>query len=103
MTKAGRPVSAPQVSGAVAQFGQARDRSQRFRSVGPHRTPRTPIPEVVPNSFAIAVPASFPLGVAPLLAGWYDSLNQQRLAVMAGAQPLNDNRIMIGSVEIIAP
>jgi len=58
---------------------------------------------VVPDSFAITVPANAPLGSAPLLAGWYDSQTQQRLAVTAGAQPLNDNRIMIGTIEIVAP
>ena len=70
---------------------------------GLYPTSRWRAGEVVPDSFAIAIPAGAALGSAPLLAGWYDSQTQQRLAVAAGAQPLNDNRIMIGSVNITAP
>ena len=70
---------------------------------GLYPTPRWRAGEVMPDSFAIAVPASAPLGSTSLLAGWYDSQTQRRLAVTAGAQPLNDNRIMIGTVDITAP
>jgi 4-amino-4-deoxy-L-arabinose transferase-like glycosyltransferase len=59
--------------------------------------------DVVPDSFAIAVPASAAAGTYPLLAGWYDSQTQQRLVLTAADQALNDNRIIIGSVNITAP
>jgi len=59
--------------------------------------------DVVPDSFAIAVPANAPAGTYPLLAGWYDSQTQQRLGVTSAGRSLNDNRIIIGSVAITAP
>jgi len=57
----------------------------------------------VPDSFAIAVPTSAAPGRYPLLAGWYDTYSQQRLALVSADQALNDNRIIIGSVNITAP
>ena len=59
--------------------------------------------EVVPDSFAIPIAANAPIGKQPLLVGWYDTETQQRLPVTAGPQPLNDTRIMIGTVNITAP
>jgi hypothetical protein len=70
---------------------------------GLYPTPLWRAGEVVPDSFAIAIPAGAPLGSTPLLAGWYDTQSQQRLVVTVGPQPLNDNRIMIGAVTITAP
>jgi hypothetical protein len=70
---------------------------------GLYPTTRWRAGEVVPDSFAITIPASASSGSVPLLAGWYNTQTQQRLAVTAGEQPLNDNRIMIGTVNITAP
>ena len=70
---------------------------------GLYPTPRWRAGDVVPDSFAIAVPANAAPGVYPLLAGWYDSLTLQRLVVLTADQTLHDNRIVIGSVTITVP
>ena len=70
---------------------------------GLYPTPRWRAGDVVPDSFAIPVPANAAPGAYPLLAGWYDAHTQQRLALTAADQALKDNRIIIGSVTITAP
>jgi hypothetical protein len=70
---------------------------------GLYPTPRWRAGDVVPDSFAIPVPASAAPGAYPLLAGWYDSHTQQRLVLTSADHALNDNRIIIGSVTITAP
>jgi hypothetical protein len=70
---------------------------------GLYPTSRWHAGDVVPDSFAIPIAANAPTGQQPLLVGWYDSETQQRVTVTGGAQPLNDNRIMIGTVNITAP
>ncbi len=70
---------------------------------GLYPTTRWRAGDVVPDAFAIPMPAAAQPGTYPLLAGWYDTRTQQRLAVTAAEHALNDNRIIIGAVTITAP
>ena len=70
---------------------------------GLYPTPRWRAGDVVPDSFAVAIPATTQPGTYPLLAGWYDTQTQRRLALMAADHALSDNRIIIAAVTITAP
>jgi hypothetical protein len=68
---------------------------------GLYPTTRWRAGDVVPDSFAIVIPAGTPPGSYPLLTGWYDSQTQQRLSVVAAEQALPDNRVVIATVNVI--
>jgi hypothetical protein len=69
---------------------------------GLYPTSRWRAAEVVPDSFAIPIPAGTAPGIYPVLAGWYDSNTQQRLALASADNPLPDNRALIANIQVTA-
>jgi hypothetical protein len=70
---------------------------------GFYPTPRWREGDVVPDSFAIVIPAATPPGTYPLLAGWYDTETKERLELLSADSALNDNRAIIGTIVVKKP
>jgi hypothetical protein len=56
--------------------------------------------DVVADSFAMTIPEAAAPGEYPLAVGWYQYPSLERLAVLAAAQALPDNRVVIGTVQV---
>lgn len=59
--------------------------------------------DLVPDSFAITLPADAPPGEYPLVAGWYRYPSLERLPLESADQALADNRAVIGTVTVSRP
>ncbi len=59
--------------------------------------------DVVPDGFAVTVPADAPPGRYPLIVGWYRFPSLERLPLQAAAEPLPDNRAVVGVLTVTAP
>jgi hypothetical protein len=59
--------------------------------------------DLVPDSFAVTLPADAPPGEYPLVIGWYRYPSLERLPLEGADQALADNRAVIGSVTVSRP
>ena len=59
--------------------------------------------DLVPDSFAITIPADASSGTYPIAVGWYVFPSLERISLNMAENPLNDNRAVIGTIEVTSP
>jgi hypothetical protein len=59
--------------------------------------------DVIPDSFAIPLPANTPPGEYPLLVGWYEYPSLDRLPLLSADGALPDNRAVLAQLQVAAP
>jgi hypothetical protein len=58
---------------------------------------------IIPDGFAITIPANLMPGLYDLIVGWYSYPSLDRLPIIVADSPLGDNRAVIGTLEVIDP
>ncbi len=71
--------------------------------VGLYPTSRWQPGEIVPDSFAITLPADAPPGEYPLAVGWYAYPSLERLPLLAADPATPDGRAVPGTIRVLPP
>jgi hypothetical protein len=70
---------------------------------GFYPTSQWQVGDVIPDRFAITVPAGVAAGDYPLAVGWYRYPSLERVPLVEAEQPLPDNRAIVTTVRVAAP